>query len=171
MNVLPSSATLSSFFVVFLIFLLITLLFGVNLHKILSTLQNYWPQRKNYRKLVKSYMQWQMHTPTFVKEVRRQMQIPILLEEEELGYFRTRTRFLILREMALPLEILHNFRLRNNTFVRYEWRFSLFIEHVFRLFLLPLWTVLFVLLLCYYTLKTLWVVFYDSLGGLTGGNG
>lgn len=168
MSVLPNSASFASFFVVLTISFALTLLLGLNLPKLRTTIilglqaPNPWVRIffaplsgiRNYVQIYVDELGGERPTPDFWMFCCN----PFNIRTDFMAIMRN---FLI-PEISVPRTLWTRFLYRNSLYVRFHWSPVLLVVHVIRIMLIPVWITLFLVMICCLVLGDgiSWVLFF-----------
>jgi hypothetical protein len=163
MAVLPSSATLPSFFVVFIIFLLVTVIAATNMsilrhiagglhrsHALIKIITTPFIPAKNY---IGRYIV--MLTPTLEETLRDHFQ----RRKQEYLFILFRCwipqttqeilRLFLIPEIVLPCRLINVFLLRHNPYLIFWWSPVLLVWHIIRFAFIPIWLAIALVMILY----------------------
>lgn len=154
MSVLPSSATLPSFFVVLVICFALTLFLGINL----SSLQKGFASKQGLEVSWKQGVFYLFSQTKSVVQVDGQL---FGMKQHDLWshkswWLLSPVRYLLvvsllsmlIEELSLPRTLWTRFIYRNNKYVIFTWSWGSAVAHIIRLTLIPVWVSLVVAIVC-----------------------
>jgi len=149
MGVLPKSATFLSFFIVFAVLLLLTMLLGVNLKRITQKLGSRTSAQgsspvsayiKQYMEILNPYNKPQKISHTQFYRLPESESRPYLLARFFInGLPLVLLRSLVLPEICMPIDQYILYKHRNNPYVDIYYHWAFFIKDVIRGMLIPAW--------------------------------
>jgi hypothetical protein len=149
MSVLPDSATFASFFVALAIAFALTLLLGINLSRIRTTIvqdSNWW-----FRISLAPYGRVRTAIKSYVDELGTPKHEALSIVRCSHGNIRSLLvaviRDFLITEIHVPLTLWSRFLYRNNPYVRVWWSPVLLLVHVIQIILIPVWISLFIWML------------------------
>jgi hypothetical protein len=165
MSVFPKSATFQSFFVVFVVLFLLTILLGLNLRKILLGFKTRSMTASSplLAWLVKQSVKFGAFAKAYVKRYLRLLNPYDKNALDSFGLFSylyillaslpiRLLRHLVLPEICMPMDQVIMFRYRRNHLFPVEYHWLYFIKDVFRGILIPVWIGIAAGIVCYLVL-------------------